>query len=54
MLMLLRLHMAEKVAFAAPSQHSKLPGVDTRGAVFAGMIHPDHPFRSLPGRWIAG
>ena len=44
----LRLHMPQQVAFAAASQHRELPGVNARRAIFAGMIHPDHPLDAVP------
>ena len=53
MLLLLRLHLAQRVRAVGTPQHRELAGIDARGAVFAGMVHADHalaPSRRGSGR----
>src|SRR5271166_4443828 len=51
--LLLRLHMAQDVALVPPAEHRELAGIDPRGAIFPGMIHPDHAGHTLLGRRVA-
>ena len=52
--LLLRLHVAQDVAFVAVAEHRELALVDALGAVLAGMVDADQPFQPLPRGRVAG
>ena len=52
-LALLCRHLVDCMSPSAMPQHGPLTGIDSDGAVFAGMIDPDHPLDQFILGWIA-
>ena len=54
MLLFLRRHLGDRRGARAAAEDRELAGVDPRGAVFAGVIDPDHARDELLGAQVAG
>ena len=52
-LALLGRHLVDRARRGAVAQHRALAGIDPDGAVFAGVIDPDHAFDQFVFRRIA-
>ncbi len=51
--LLLRLHVAQQLGLVTAPEHRELTLIDAFGAIFAGMVDPDHPFDRRTWRHIA-